>query len=588
MDRYNRKVNLLKSPRLGSILLMAGLVAPGLASAATLTVDSTADVIANDGNCGLREAIINANNNDQSGSTDCLAGEALPVIDHIVFDANTNNTPFVLDLTGINDNAAATGDLDITESLIIEGNGTDSVTEVDGNATDRVFEIRNGAEVEMSRIAITNGGGVTIGAGISLFNGRLDLVDAGVFSNNISSGPGNGTIRGAGIRTAGDLSLTRVSVLGNDMQGFGNITGQGAGIYADAGSTLSVVDSLIKGNTIDTEDGSASGAGLYHQPADAGAIATISGTLFSGNRAISSGEGGAAGGAINHQTGTLTISSVIFSNNTARRTSTGGGSIASGGAINAFAPVDMSNTTVSGNRSESIDFASGGGLALSDDAELNNVTITDNQVSSDPGETATAGGLSGNSGVTISNTIIAGNGTTNAAPDCSGTFNSMGYNLIGDNSNCGFVAGTGDQVGDVTGGGAAIDPLLAALADNGGAIEIDGHVLAMESHDLLPGSPAIDTGDPNIPGSGGTCETTDQRGEPRPADGNDNGSEVCDIGAVERGAETDTTPPEDDGSTGSGSSGGGSGGALPTLLPLMAGLLVWRRRKRAPLNSTGS
>ncbi len=112
----------------------------------------------------------------------------------------------------------------------------------------------------------------------------------------------------------------------------------------------------------------------------------------------------------------------------------------------------------------------------------------------------------------------------------------------------------------------------------------------MESHDLQSGSPAIDAGDPNIPGSAGTCETTDQRGESRPADGDDNGSEVCDIGAVERSAETDTSPPEDDGSTGGGSGSGGSGGggALPALLPLMAGLLVWRRRKRAPLNSTGS
>ncbi len=166
MDRYYRKVNLLKSPRVGLILLIAGLVAPGLASAAILTVDSTADVVANDGACGLREAIINANNNDQSGSTDCLAGESLPVTDQIVFDASTNNTPFVLDLTGIDENAAATGDLDITESLILQGNGADSVTEVDGNATDRVFEIRNDAQVEMNRLAITNGGGVTVGAGI--------------------------------------------------------------------------------------------------------------------------------------------------------------------------------------------------------------------------------------------------------------------------------------------------------------------------------------------------------------------------------------------------------------------------------------
>lgn len=45
------------------------------AGAASIVVNSTADGSpANDGSCTLREAILNADNGNQSGSTDCLAG----------------------------------------------------------------------------------------------------------------------------------------------------------------------------------------------------------------------------------------------------------------------------------------------------------------------------------------------------------------------------------------------------------------------------------------------------------------------------------------------------------------------------------
>ncbi len=589
MDEFHRNLPLIKPllvpgvSRVGLILLIAGFMAPGVASAATLTVDSSADVIADDRVCTLREAIINANNNDQSGSADCLAGEALPVTDQIVFDAATNSSPFVLNRTGTNENAAATGDLDITESLMITGNGADSVTEVDGNATDRVFEIREGAEVEMSRIAITNGGGVVDGAGIKVFNGRLELTDAGVFSNSISGGPGFGALTGAGIQSMDELSLTSVSVLGNDIQGTGNASGFGAGIHIGTGGTLSVFDSLIRENTIDTVDGSANGAGVYHHPADAGAFTVIRNTILSGNRAATTGSGSAAGGGINHQSGTLEITRTLFRNNSLAKTSDADSSVATGGAVNAFSPVEIANATFSGNRSESVGSAWGGGLALSGSGVLNNVTITDNQVISGPGKSTFGGGLSGNSAVSLSNTIVAGNSTTsNSQPDCSGAIDSMGYNLIGDISTCGFVAGTGDLVGDASGGGQAIDPMLDALADNGGAIDIDGTVLAMESHTPQAGSPAIDAGDANIPGSGGTCEVEDQRGESRPADGDDDGSDVCDIGAVEKQGTPATGPGDGDDSDNNNSGGGSSGGAMTVLYPLFLIVLLGRRWQVRP------
>jgi hypothetical protein len=90
-----------------------------------------------------------------------------------------------------------------------------------------------------------------------------------------------------------------------------------------------------------------------------------------------------------------------------------------------------------------------------------------------------------------------------------GSFQSNGYN-IDTGSSCGFAA-TGDQQN--------VDPLLAALADNGGFTK----TLA-----LLAGSLAINAANPATPtGSGGTCETTDQRGTTRPQ------GTACDIGAFE-------------------------------------------------------
>ncbi len=68
--------------------------------------------------------------------------------------------------------------------------------------------------------------------------------------------------------------------------------------------------------------------------------------------------------------------------------------------------------------------------------------------------------------------------------------------------------------------------VLDAFADDG--TPGNGHF------PLVSDSPAIDAGNPADPGSGGdACEATDQLGSPRPADGNCDGTALCDIGAIE-------------------------------------------------------
>ncbi len=388
----------------------------------------------------------------------------------------------------------------ISEDLTVQGDGAQT-TIVNGEAADSVFTISSGTAVTLSGLRITNG---TAGSGGGVFsetNTDLTLADSIVTGNSADSSSGGG-----GIFVDDDSSLTVVGSTVSD----NTTVGSGGGIMIGE-STFSLTESVVSGNTA-----TRFGGGMN--------LDDSTGTL---NRVTISGNSAGDGGAIYHFfKGRLTLTESTVIGNTAD--AFGGGlwlcteetlierstlrsNIADrdgGGIFMECGPVTLVNSTISRNKgtSEFPGGSDGGGVfnAGNDPVTLINSTLTRNMA--DRG-----GGLSFQHYV-LRNTILAGN-IAATAPDCT-ELTSEGFNLIGSTSGC-------DVEGDTTGNIIGVDPLLGPLQDNGGPTE---------THALLPGSPAIDAGNPVLgcTDADDAPLTTDQRGEKRPV------RKECDIGAYER------------------------------------------------------
>jgi CSLREA domain-containing protein len=341
----------------------------------------------------------------------------------------------------------------------------------------------------VSRIAVSGANAFRIfdvqGVDVGISNLRL--------INGRAVGTGNAGYGGA-IRTStlgGALTLTNVILSGNHAQT------RGGALFVESGPTVTATDCTFDNNTVDT-----------------------------------------FGGAIDQVGGILIINSSTISNNTA----------ASGGGleIQSASETRMTNVTFSGNSAT----GDGGAIArIGTDKvlSLNNVTITNNTADSDSNGSGDGGGIRRGGGtITISNSIIAGNFDTpnNAGPgqifaDCfwpgTGGFTSFGYNVIGRGEGAaGFTNGVNnDKVGS---NATPLDPKVVPLAFNGGLTQ---------THTLSAGSPALDGGNPLMPGGGGfgACAPTDQRGVTRPIDGDGNNSAICDSGSVEAPLTTPTPTP---------------------------------------------
>jgi hypothetical protein len=373
------------------------------------------------------------------------------------------------------------GGLAVTKNITISGPGSDQLS-IDGNQALLVFGIFPNKTAAISRLTSTNGQ-------VGIWNqGTLAV------SNCVISGNGDGLYNQGGFVTVsscalnansytgvysfeGVTTITNCVVSGNSHGGLFNdvyhqppddpVGSRGSMIIAHSmisdnsgpgvsniGGFLAISDSTLSGNSAgEALDGGGIMSGtLFKTPANV----TLINSTISGNSASGAG-GGIAGG----YWGVTIVNSTISGNSAGD----------SGGGI-AASFLTIMNSTISGNSAVN----SGGGIAAGGPimVTIANSTISGNSAASGGGIYKYQGNLE------ISDTILNAGASGENIFNNGGTVTSRGYNVCSDNGG-GYLHGPGDQINT--------DPLLGPLQDNGGPTL---------THLPLPGSPAIDAGDPNF------------------------------------------------------------------------------------------
>jgi len=180
--------------------------------------EDTGDGLCTEIDCSLREAVIASNS--------CTG------IQTIQIPAGT----YTLTRTGADEDAAASGDLDITDSVVIQGEGHPVI---DGDAADRIFDVKAGKTVSISGLTLQNGKTPLFGSAIANL-GALTLDHVVIQNNHQTDKTGNG----GAIFTYGlgsSLDITDSAVVNNwavvDAAGLYNVTG-----------TMTITNVTVSGN----------------------------------------------------------------------------------------------------------------------------------------------------------------------------------------------------------------------------------------------------------------------------------------------------------------------------------------------------
>lgn len=280
--------------------------------------------------------------------------------------------------------------------------------------------------------------------------------ELGIGHNVTIDGPGAGTlvVNGNGgssvfVNGAPDAAISGFTIT-NAFEGIFNI------------GNLTVSNCTISGNF--------GGGGIRNtgpHNVGGGGLLTVTNCIISGNSAD-------YGGGI-YNLGVVTISNTTISGNSADY----------GGGISNLGRLTMSNSTISGNVAGIV----GGGVYNSRNQFGGAFLIIENSTLSGNSATGLGGCIYNNNGqftipipsfVQLGSTILNAGASGGTIFSNGTTFTSFGYNLASD-AGGGVLTGPGDQINT--------NPLLGPLQDNGGRTF---------THALLPGSPAIDAGDPSF------------------------------------------------------------------------------------------
>jgi CSLREA domain-containing protein len=486
---------------LGMIFYLVGASSQAVADSSpstpegTILVTTLKDELNNDGICSLREAIQAANDNTDVDA--CPAGDAV-FTDTITFD-----------VAGI---ITVTSQLSVTAGgpLVIDGGNVITTT---GGGTARVWWVDTDGKLTLGHLAMVNGESIKGG---SLYNNKGTVAIASAsFSGN--QGEQGGAIFNDGTMDINDTDFIEnyASAVGGSILNYGkmiisnssfvrntSVYGGGAIIHDTYSYTLTITNCTFSSNisdggggirgigplmiahsTFSGNDGGGGGGGIGANDA------IIIDSTFSGN------VGGYGGGISGGYNGGHNISII--------NTTISGNSAIRGGGFYNDGYTTIINSTISGNSASE----RGGGIDTAYFSHPSTLVITNSTISSN---TAPAGaGIANLGNTTLSNSIIANRPSGSDCQVNSGTITDAGHNIDSDGS-CGLDPAKGSKPNT--------DPLLGPLQDNGGPTW---------THALLTGSPAIDAGD------NAQCPGTDQRGEPRPVDGNNDGVVTCDIGSFE-------------------------------------------------------